>query len=191
MRKLFFLLLLVVLLAGCEKPRQQFHASDIAIGFTQADFSLTDHNGKARTLADFRGKAVVLFFGYTHCPDICTTTLADLAEVMKLLGSDADKVQVLFITLDPEHDKPEVLARYATAFHPSFLGLYGDAQATEQVSKAFYVAHEKHTTASDYSIDHSVGKFLIDPQGRVRLHAPLVQRADWMVDDIRLLLAGG
>jgi len=191
MRSLF-ILLLVALLAGCEKPRlpSPFHANDVGAMFTQTDFRLTDHNGKARTLADFRGKAVILFFGYTHCPDVCTTTLADLAQVMQLLGKDADKVQVLFITVDPERDKPEILAQYVSAFYPSFLGLYGDAQATAQAAKAFYVAYEKRPTTSGYNMDHSVGAYLIDPNGKVRLHAPLAQRADWMVDDIRLLLGG-
>lgn len=191
MRSLF-ILLLVALLAGCEKPRlpSPFHASDVGAMFTQVDFRLTDHNGKARTLADFRGKAVVLFFGYTHCPDVCTTTLADLAQVMQLLGSDAAKVQVLFITVDPERDKPEILTQYVSAFYPSFLGLYGDAQATAQAAKAFYVAYEKRPTTSGYNMDHSVGAYLIDPNGKVRLHAPLAQRADWVVEDIRLLLAG-
>ncbi|MBI2286744.1 MAG: SCO family protein [Nitrosomonadales bacterium] len=151
---------------------------------------LTDHNGKTRTLADFRGKAVVLFFGYTQCPDVCVTTLADLAQMMQLLGSDADKVQVLFITVDPERDKPEMLMQYVPAFHPSFLGLYGDAQATAQAAKAFYVAYEKRPTASGYNMDHTVGAFLVDPNGKVRLRAPLAQRTDWLVDDIRLLLGG-
>lgn len=191
MRNLF-LLLLVALLAGCEKPKlpSPFHASDIGAMFTEADFRLTDHNGKTRTLADFRGKAVVLFFGYTHCPDVCVTTLADLAQVMQLLGKDADKVQVLFITVDPERDKPELLAQYAPAFHPSFLGLYGDAQATAQAAKAFYVAYEKRPTASGYNMDHTVGAFMVDPKGKVRLRAPLAQRTDWLADDIRLLLGG-
>lgn len=187
-----FILLLVVFLAGCEKTRlpSPFHASDIGAMFTQADFRLTDHNGKTRTLADFRGKAVVLFFGYTHCPDVCVTTLADLAQVMQLLGKDADKVQVLFITVDPERDKPEMLAKYVPAFNPSFLGLYGDAQATAQAAKAFYVGYEKRPTASGYNVDHSVGAFLVDPNGKVRLRAPLAQRTDWLADDIRLLLGG-
>lgn len=187
-----FILSLVALLVGCEKPKlpSPFHASDIGAMFTEADFRLTDHNGKTRTLADFRGKAVVLFFGYTHCPDVCVTTLADLAQVMQLLGKDADKVQVLFITVDPERDKPEMLKQYVPAFHPSFLGLYGDAQATAQAAKAFYVGYEKRPTASGYNMDHTVGAFLVDPKGKVRLRAPLAQRTDWLADDIRLLLGG-
>ena len=185
-------LLLVMLLAGCEKSKvpSPFHASDIGAMFTKADFRLTDHNGKTRTLADFRGKAVAVFFGYTHCPDVCPTTLADLARAMRLLGKDADRVQVLFVTVDPERDMPEMLAQYVPAFYPSFLGLYGDAQATAQAAKAFYVGYDKRPTASGYNVDHSVGTFLVDPAGKVRLRAPHAQRAEWFADDIRLLLGG-
>lgn len=185
-------LLLFALLSGCGRTQlpSPFHASDVSAMFTQADFRLTDHNGKTRTLADFRGKAVALFFGYTHCPDVCLTTLADMAQVMQRLGNDAGRVQVLFITVDPERDNPEKLAQYTTHFHPSFLGLYGDAQATAQAAKSFYVGYEKRPTSSGYNVDHSLGTFLVDPAGRVRLRAPLAQRADWLADDIRLLLGG-
>ncbi|MBY0576646.1 MAG: SCO family protein [Gallionellaceae bacterium] len=185
-------LLLAVLLAGCEKPRlpSPFHANDVTPIFTRADFHLIDHNGKPRALADFRGKAVVLFFGYTHCPDVCPTTLADLAQVMKLLGNDAGKVQVLFITVDPERDKPEMLAKFVPSFHPSFLALYGDEQATAQAAKSFYVGYQKRPTTSGYNMDHTTGAFLIDPNGKVRLRAPHAQRADWLAEDIRLLLTG-
>ncbi len=186
-----FLCALVILLGACGEPKlpSPFHASEVGEKFAHADFRLTDHNGKQRTLADFRGKAVVLFFGYTHCPDVCPTTLADLAHVMRLLGKDADRVQVLFVTVDPERDKPEMLAQYVPAFHPSFLALYGDAQATAQVAKAFDVTYQKQPTTSGYNMDHSAGTFLIDPAGRVRLLAPYAQRAEWLADDVRLLLA--
>ena len=187
-----FILSLAALLAGCEKPKlpSPFHASDISVMFTEADFHLTDHNGKPRSLADFRGKVVALFFGYTHCPDVCPTTLADLAQAMKLLGPDAGRVQVLFITIDPERDTPEMLAKYAPAFDPSFLGLSGDAQATAQAAKAFYVAYQKQSAESGYNMDHTVGTFMVDPKGKVRLRAPHAQRAEWFADDIRLLLSG-
>lgn len=182
---------LVVLLGACGEPKlpSPFHASEVGAKFAQADFHLTDHNGRPRMLADFRGKVVVLFFGYTHCPDVCPTTLADLAQVMRLLGKDADKVQVLFVTVDPERDKPEMLAQYVPAFHPSFLALYGDAQATAQAAKAFDVTYQKQPTSSGYNMDHSAGTFLIDPAGKVRLLAPYAQRAEWLADDVRLLLA--
>jgi len=191
MRKLFGLFLLA-LLAGCEKPQlpSPFHASDIGTMFTEADFRLTDHHGNTRTLADFRGKVVAVFFGYAQCPDVCPTTLADLAQTMRLLGKDADRVQVLFITVDPERDTPEVLAQYVPAFHPSFLGLYGDAQATAQAAKAVYVAYNKRETASGYNMDHSVGTYLADPTGKVRLRAPHAQPAERFAEDIRKLLGG-
>lgn len=178
--------------SACEKQElpSPFHASNISHAFTQADFRLLDHNGQPHSLADFRGKVVALFFGYTHCPDVCPTTLADLAQTMRLLGKDAEKVQVLFITVDPERDTPKLLAEYVPAFNPSFLGLHGDAQATSETAKSFYVNYQKQTTASGYTVDHSVGTFLVDPKGRVRLRAPLAQRADWLAEDIRLLLAG-
>jgi len=190
LRKLW-LLLLIGLLAGCGEPRlpSPFHASEAGAALEQADFRLIDHNGKPRMLADFRGKAVVLFFGYTHCPDVCPTTLADLAQAMRLLGKDAERVQVLFVTVDPERDKPEMLAQYVPAFDPSFLALYGDAQATAQVAQAFGVIYRKQPTSSGYSMDHSAGTFLIDTAGRTRLLAPYGQRAEWLADDIRLLLA--
>ena len=150
---------------------------------------LTDHNGKPRKLADFRGKIVVIFFGYVHCPDVCPTTLADLAQVMTKLGRDANKVQVLFVTVDPERDTREILAQFVPAFHPSFLGLYGDAAATAKVARAFDVVYEKQPTKSGYNVDHTAGSYIVDGDGRVLLLAPFGQRADWMAEDIKLLLA--
>jgi protein SCO1/2 len=190
LRKLWFLLL-IGLLAGCGEPTlpSPFHASEVGAKLAQADFSLTDHNGKPRTLADFRGKAVVLFFGYTHCPDVCPTTLADLAQAMRLLGKDAARVQVLFVTVDPERDGAEMLAQYVPAFDPSFLALRGDAQQTAQVAQAFGVVYQKQPTSSGYNMDHSAGTFLIDTAGRTRLLAPYGQRAEWLAADLRLLLA--
>ena len=182
---------LVLFLAACEqKLPSPFHASDVSFRFEQADFHLTDHNGKPRTLADFRGKVTALFFGYTHCPDVCPTTLADLAQAMNTLGKDAERVQVLFVTVDPERDNPEMLGLYVPAFDSSFLALYGDEQATQQVASAFAVTYQKQQTTSGYSVDHSAGTFLIDPKGRVRLLAPYGQRSEWLAEDIRMLLAG-
>lgn len=191
LRNIWVLLLAAILVAcGDQKLPSPFHASDVSMPLSEANFRLADHNGKQRTLADFRGKVVALFFGYTHCPDVCPTTLADLAQVIGMLGKDADKVQVLFVTVDPERDHPEMLVKYVSAFHPSFLALHGDAEATAQAAKAFYVTYQKQPTTSGYNVDHSIGTFLIDPQGRVRLRAPQAQRATWLADDIRLLLAG-
>jgi protein SCO1 len=190
MHRLLFLLL-ISLLASCERTTQpvRFHAGDVTGSYTEAGFHLTDHNGKPRTLSDFRGKVVVLFFGYTHCPDICPTKLADLAQTMRLLGKDAEKVQVLFVTLDPERDTRELLAQFVPAFDPAFLALYGDAQATAEVTKNFLVDYHKNPTKSGYTLDHSTFTYLLDAQGKVRLMAGERESSDMLADDIRLLLA--
>ncbi len=186
-----FVLLCVLFLGACGEPKlpSPFHASEVGSTLVQADFKLRDPSGNVRSLVDFRGKVVVLFFGYVHCPDVCPTTLADMAQVMRLLGPQADKVQVLFVTVDPERDTPALLAEYVPAFHPSFLGLYGTPQETAEVAKRFDIVYKKQPTASGYNVDHSAGSYLIDPAGRVRLLAPYAQRAEWLAADIRLLLA--
>ncbi|MDB5840307.1 MAG: hypothetical protein JWQ23_2259 [Herminiimonas sp.] len=156
------------------------------------DFKLTDHTGKVRTLADFKGKAVVLFFGFTHCPDVCPTTLAELATVMKQLGPDADKVQVLFITVDPERDTAEVLSKYVPAFDPRFLGMVGDQAATDKVAKEFKVFYQKAPgkEPGNYSIDHTAASYVFDPQGRVRLFIRHGQGAEPITHDLKILLSG-
>ena len=165
-------------------------ASDVTGTAFGRDFALTDHTGKARTLADFRGKAVVLFFGYTQCPDVCPTTLAALAEAMQRLGPDAANVQVLFVTVDPERDTAELLSHYVTAFNPSFLGLYGDADATARTAKEFKILYQKQPgkTPGSYTMDHSAGTFIFDPQGRLRVYVGYGQGADVFAHDIRELL---
>lgn len=186
-----FSLLLITLLAGCEKPAQpaRFHAGEVAGQYAQADFHLTDHNGKPRSLGDFKGKVVVLFFGYTHCPDVCPTKLADLAQTLRLLGKDADRVQVLFVTLDPARDTRELLAQFVPAFDPAFLALYGDAQATASVAKSFGVDYQKNPTKSGYTLDHSTFSYLIDAKGQVRLMAGERESSELLAEDIRQLLA--
>jgi protein SCO1/2 len=182
----------LLLLAACGEPKlpSPFKANEVTAKYAQADFKLHDPSGKVVTLADFRGKAVALFFGYIHCPDVCPTTLADMAQVMRMLGQDAEKVQVLFVTLDPERDKPELLAQYAPAFYPSFLGLYGDAQETAQAAKAFDIIYQKQATRSgSYTLDHSAGTYLISPSGTPVLLSPFAQRPEFLAQDIRLLLA--
>ena len=180
----------VALLAGCGEDAPKFRASDVTGTTYGRDFRLTGHDGKARSLADFRGKVVVLFFGYTHCPDVCPTTLSELAETMKRLGKDADRVQVLFATVDPERDTPELLAQYVPAFHPSFLGLYGDAEATARTAQEFKILYQKQPgrTPGSYTMDHSAGSFLFDPQGRLRVYVGYGQGPDVFTHDIRELL---
>jgi protein SCO1 len=181
------------MLAGCDTTAkvEAFKSTDITGADFGKDFHLTDHNGKDRSLADFKGKAVVLFFGYTHCPDVCPTTLAELAMVMKQLGEDAKKVQVLFVTVDPERDTPQLLAQYVPSFNPSFLGLYGDAAATAAVAKEFKIVYQKVAGSSpgNYTMDHSAGTYVFDQTGRLRLYASYGQEPAALLHDIRILLA--
>jgi protein SCO1/2 len=175
-------------LAGCGGSRPSFKSTDVTGADYGKDFALTDHTGKARTLADFRGKAVVMFFGYTRCPDVCPTTLADLSQVMKALGPDADRVQVLFVTVDPERDTREVLGKYVGAFDPRFLGLSGDAGATQRAAREFKVYYEKRKTSDGYSVDHSGQTYVIDPRGRLRLFVRPDRLASDLLEDLRTLL---
>jgi protein SCO1/2 len=188
-------LLCALLLAACQKelPTLPTHAVDVSWRYEQAapEFHLKDPSGKARSLSEFRGKVVVLFFGYTHCPDVCPTTLADWAQVMRLLGKDAERVQVLFVTIDPERDTAEVLGKYVPAFHAAFLGLYGDAEATAQAAKVFAVSYEKHANNNGYTMDHSDGTYLIGLDGKRVLLSPYGQRSEFLLEDVRLLLKEG
>jgi protein SCO1/2 len=180
--------LAAALVAGCDSSSPRFKSTDI----TGADYGkaleLTDHTGRPRRLEDWHGKVVVVFFGFTHCPDMCPTTLADLSQVVKQLGSDAERVQVLFVTVDPERDTKEVLGKYVTAFDPRFLGLYGDAAATQRAAKEFKVYYEKRKTGGSYSVDHSGQTYVIDPQGRLRLFVRHDRIASDLPDDLKALL---
>ena len=156
------------------------------------DFKLIDHHGQPRSLADYRGKVVTLFFGYTQCPDVCPTNLAGMAEVMRQLGPDADKVQVLFMTVDPERDTRELLAEYVPAFDARFVGLYGDLPTTQAVAKDFKVFYQKQgdVTGKAYTVDHSTGTYVFDPQGHLRLYVKHGEKPELITADIRKLLAG-
>jgi len=180
-------------LLACTAGGPQFKASDITGSSFGRDFELRDPQGNTRRLADFRGKAVAVFFGYTHCPDVCPTTLAALAEAMKALGPDADRVQVLFVTVDPERDTPALLAQYVPAFDPRFLGLYGDAEATARTAREFKIIYQKvpGSSAGTYTMDHSAGTYVFDPQGRLRLYVANGQGADVFAHDLRELLRAG
>jgi protein SCO1/2 len=159
---------LLVLAAGCDGG-PKFKSTDITGVDYGKSLELTDHTGRPRRLEDFRGKAVVLFFGFTHCPDVCPTTLAEMAQAVKQLGSDGERVQVVLVTVDPERDTKEALAKYVTAFDPRFLGMYGDMEATRRVAREFKIYFEKRKTGDSYSVDHSGQSYVIDPQGRLRL----------------------
>jgi protein SCO1/2 len=177
----------LALAAGCDS-RPQFKSTDITGVDYGRSLELNDHAGKPRRLEDFRGKALVLFFGFTHCPDVCPTTLADVAQALKKLGADAGRVQVLFVTVDPERDTPEVLSKYVTAFDPSFLGLYGDLAATQRAAREFKIFFEKRGSGDSYSVDHSAQTYVIDPRGRLRLLLRHERIGADLADDLRVLL---
>jgi protein SCO1/2 len=191
-------------LAGCDAPSdpaRRFSATDISAVQWGRGFDLTDHTGHRRTLADFKGKVVLLFFGFTNCPDACPTALAEMSQVVKQVG--ADRVQGLFVTVDPERDTPERLASYVPAFHPSFIGLRGSPQETAGVAREFKIYYQaqkqdKETQSShgaahgSYMVDHSTGIYVFDTQGRARLYFSANGRSvDAMVHDVKLLLESG
>ena len=190
--KLLFVSLAFTSLYGCNQPQaaQPFKSTNITGIDSGKDFRLTDHLGKLRTLSDFKSKVVVLFFGYTHCPEICPNTLVELARVMKHLGPDAAKVQVLFITLDPERDTQALLAQFVPSFNPTFIGLYGTPAQIAETAKNYHLFYGKPpgSSSSNYTIDHSVGTYIYDRSGRLRLHTAYGQGVDTLVHDIKLLL---
>jgi len=178
---------------GCDNltpAKSPFKAIDVTGAPMGGELRLTDHNGKPRTLADFRGKVVLVNFGYTQCPDVCPTTLADLAGAMKKLGADASQVQVLFVTVDPKRDKPELLREYLPAFDPSFLGLYGDADATKKVESDFriYAQERPGKTPGTYTVDHAAQTFVFDRNGKLRLVMGYGMAPEAIASDVRVLL---
>lgn len=183
--------LLALLLAACQPatPKVELKGTDISgVEFGQ-DFALTDHNGAPRKLSDFKGKAVALFFGYTHCPDVCPTTMAEYASSLKLLGGDADKVQVLFVTVDPERDTQGVLKNYVPFFDQRFIGLTGSPAAVRKVTEQFkVVARQQKAEGGNYFVDHSAGSYLFDPAGQVRVYEPNGQPAAALAHDLKALL---
>jgi protein SCO1/2 len=184
--------LIALSIAGCDRGKPSFRNTDVTGAEFGRAFALTDHAGKPRTLEDFRGKLVVMFFGYTQCPDVCPTTLTEMAAAMQLLGAKADGVQVLFVTLDPERDTAELLSAYVPAFDRRFLGLYGDAEATAKVAREFKVFYQKvpGSKPGTYTMDHTAGSYVFDRQGRLRLFVKHGQGADALAEDLRRLLEG-
>lgn len=191
MKRLLALCLLALTLSACQKPvPPAFNNVDITGAQYAQGFSLTDHTGKRRTLADFKGKVVFLFFGFTQCPDVCPTTMIEMANVLKELGPQAKDVQVLFVTVDPERDTRELLSQYVPAFHPSFIGLYGTPDETAKMAKDFKVFYAKSpgTSPDNYSIDHTAGSYVFDREGRIRLFVRHGKGAAPIAQDIKLLL---
>ncbi|WP_295981068.1 SCO family protein [uncultured Variovorax sp.] len=176
-------------LAGCDRLLPaRFNGVDITGANYAQDFRLTDADGRERTLADFKGKAVMMFFGFTQCPDVCPTALVRAAEIKKMLGADGERLQVIFVTVDPERDSPVVLKAYTQAFDPSFIGLYGDMQRTSQTAKDFKVFYRKVPTGSSYTMDHSAFSYVFDPKGKIRIVLRHEQSAQECADDLRRIL---
>lgn len=180
-------------LAGCGESKPQFKAIDLTGADYARGFQLTDQNGQQRSLKDFRGRLVVLFFGYTQCPDVCPTTLAELAEAKKLLGAEGDKVQGLFVSLDPERDTPEVLKAYMANFDPSFLALRPTPDQLATLAKEFKIYYKKvdGKTPTSYTIDHSAASYVYDTQGRLRLYTRYGTGPQALASDMQLLLQQG
>jgi protein SCO1 len=183
----FWSIIICSFIAACDSgPR--FRSTDLTGAPYGQSLELADHTGKPRRLEEFRGKAVVLFFGFTHCPDICPTTLADIANAIRQLGPDGERVQVLMVSVDPERDTPEALATYVTAFDPRFLALRGDLEATRKAAGEFKIYFEKRKQGDSYTIDHSAQSYLIDPQGRLRLLVRHDRIAQDLASDLQTLL---
>ena len=180
-------------MSACGKtdtPKPTFLSTDITGAGLGGDFQLTDHAGNLRTLEDFKGKVVVLFFGYTHCPDVCPATMGKLASAMNELGADASRVQVLFVTVDPERDTPAALRDYLSAFNPDFLGLYGNEQTIKKVTKEYRIHSQKQPGDSEnhHTVDHSTGSYILDQKGKARLYVSSDKGPEVFAHDILELL---
>ena len=180
--------------AGCDKPASaplQFQGVDITGADYAQTLSLPDASGQMRTLADFKGKVVVVFFGYTQCPDVCPTTMAELAQVKKTLGKDGERVQGIFVTVDPQRDTPEVLKSYLASFDPSFVALRGTPEQTQAVAKEFkvYFAKVPGTTDGSYTVDHTAGSYVLDGNGKIRVFERNGSGAPALTADLKALLA--
>jgi protein SCO1/2 len=187
-RWLVALNVLVLALAGCGGGTPKFNGVDLTGADWGRDFSLQDPDGKTRTLADFRGKYVLLFFGFVHCPDVCPTALTRAKEMRKLLGADAAKVQVIFVTVDPERDTAALMREYTAAFDPTFLGLRADAEGTRRAAAEFKVFYEKVATGSSYTVNHSAMTYVFDDKGRLRLALQHTQSPEQFAADLRTLM---
>jgi protein SCO1 len=195
-RGLVAALLAVTAIAGCGQKSSpvappSFHATDITGVPWGKDFALTDPSGHVDTLKDFRGKVVAVFFGYTHCPDVCPTTLSEFALALRQLGSAAHRVQVLFVTLDPERDTPELLAKYVPAFNPTFLGMRTDPASLAKLAADFKVVYQKNNGSDPkhYLIEHSTGTYVYDTQGRLRLLIAYGSTPQDIASDLHALLS--
>jgi protein SCO1 len=190
--KKWFVFAFLLCLAACKPAKEStpFVGTDITGAEFGKTLALTDHSGNKRTMSDFKDKAVVLFFGYTHCPDVCPTTMSDLKQTMKLLGDKSDQVQVLFVTVDPARDTQEVLAKFVPSFDKRFIGLWGSLQETEETLKNFKIFYAKvpGKAENDYTIDHGAGMYAFDKKGNIRLYMNYGEKPADIASDIKQLL---
>ena len=180
-----------VIFSACSKSQPEFRGVDISQVDYARDFApLKDHNGQQRSIKDFQGKVVVVFFGYTQCPDVCPTSMQEMAEVKKMLGADGERLQSIFITVDPERDTPEMLKAYMANFDPSFLALRGSPEQLAAVAKDFKIYYKKveGKTDTSYTMDHSAGSYVYDPAGRLRVYHRYGSGAQALAADVATLL---
>ncbi|XZG71356.1 SCO family protein [Chitinibacteraceae bacterium HSL-7] len=177
---------LLLVLAACSRP--SFQGADLTGAPIGGDFTLTAHTGKPVKLADYQGKVVALFFGYTSCPDVCPTTMFELKSAMKLLGARADQVQVLFVTVDPVRDTPELLREYVPAFDPRFVGLTGSPKQIAEVARLYKVVYQQQGQGSSYTVDHTAGTYLFDRSGKPRVLVQYGAGGPALAHDLGVLL---
>lgn len=191
-RTLLLAVLAMLFMASCSDKATTFHTIDVTGKDYAQSFSMPDTSGKMRTLADFKGKIVYVFFGYAQCPDVCPTTMVEMAEVKKQLGKDADKLQLVFVTVDPERDTPEIMQAYITAFDPQGVALVGSLEQLAAMASEYKVFYRKvgGTGQNDYTMDHSAGGYIYDTTGKLRLYAKYGTPVDDLTSDIRKLLQG-
>lgn len=181
-----------VFLAACGQDKPAFKGVDITGADYARGWELPDQHGQVRTLKDFEGKVVIVFFGYTQCPDVCPTSMQELAEVKRLLGPDGERLQGVFVTLDPERDTADLLKGYMASFDPGFIALRPSPEQLPQVAREFKIYYKKveGKSATSYTMDHSAGSYTFDPKGRVRLYNRYGSGARSLADDVSLLLKG-
>lgn len=191
-KRAFLLAASAALLAGCDSSKPAFKGVDITGADYAQGLELSDQHGQVRTLRDFAGRVVIVFFGYTQCPDVCPTSMQELAQVKQLLGADGDKLQGVFVTVDPERDTAELLKAYMEAFDPGFVALRPTPEQLPEVAKAFKIYYKKveGKTPTSYTMDHSAGSYTFDAKGRVRLYNRYGSGAQALADDVKLLLKG-
>lgn len=178
---------MALMLVACQRP-PEFQGADLTGQGIGGDFILQDAQGRTRTLADYRGKVVALFFGYTHCPDVCPTSLAEMRDILPQLGDAGRDLQVLFVSVDPARDTPDLLAQYVPAFHPRFVGLTGTPGQIEEMARKYQVVYRRQGTGANYTVDHTAGMYLLDRKGQLRSLVNYGSDPAVLVHDLRLLL---